>query len=327
MIQGASIGILLAFLAQSDPLPEREPFLDTPLPDLVNADTEETDVDTGVAEELQAAIIKLARDKNEQGKNLLKKYKYPEALAVFREAYELDSQNAEVVNNYGYAHALLGNFEDAEKFYEESIVLDPNRAVVYLNYSDLLVEFSPEDQKVLSNAAALLVKSRELLGNNPRVILRQARLEVLRGQLVAAERFYREYLAQHEPSEKIKVELGDFYRDMGRTEEAIRWYESVTDKKVKQLADGRLWEMEVEAQSVRLGWQGDRISAQSERLAKNAAKMFNAKKYMEAELLYRQVLKGAPTYAEAMSGYGDLLYRTGRVRAAETYWLKALVID
>ena len=52
-----------------------------------------------------------------------------------------------------------------------------------------------------------------------------------------------------------------------------------------------------------------------------------ARKYMQAEKLYRQVLKESPTYAGAMAGYGDLLYRTGRVRDAEIFWLRALVID
>ena len=328
-MSAVSAGIVGLVLFQVAPLPGQPP--EGGLPEVLVAEVADTDtlahMDTSVAEDLNQAIEKLAREKNEQGKKLLKKYKYPDALAAFREAYELDPHNAEVVNNYGYTHALLGNFDDAEKYYEESILLDPGRAVVYLNYSDLLVEYSPEDEKVLSNAAALLVKARELLGNSPRVILRQARLDVLRGQLVDAERYYREYLTQRRPSDKLRVELGDFYRDMGKTEEAIKWYEAVTDKREKQIADGRLWEMEVAAQSVRMGWQPPGPSAQSERLAKSAAKLFNAKKYGQAERIYRQVLQEAPTYAEAMSGYGDLLYRTGRVRAAEMYWLKALVID
>ena len=321
--------VLLTLLAQNDPLPEKDTSPMSPLPIVASEETADThsDVDTEVAEDLQLAISNLAKEKNEQGKKLLKRNKYPDALTLFREAYDLDASNAEVVNNFGYTHALLGNFDDAQKYYEESISIDPGRAVVYLNYSDLLVSFSPENEKALSNAAALLVKARELLGNSPRVILRQARLEVLRGQLVDAERFYREYLSQRRPSDKLKVELGDFFRDMGKTADAIEWYESVDGERMKKIAEGRIWEMEVAAQSVRLGWPGEKVSPQSERLAKSARKLFNAKKYVQSELLYLKVLKGAPTYADAMTGYGDLLFRTGRVRAAELYWLKALVID
>ncbi|MBN2671920.1 MAG: tetratricopeptide repeat protein [Deltaproteobacteria bacterium] len=283
--------------------------------------------DTEITEDVEAAIEKLAREKNEQGKKLLKKYKYPDALTVFREAYELSPENAEVVNNYGYVHALLGNVEDAKKYYEEAIALDPERAVAYLNYSDLLMESSPEDEKQLANSAALLVKAREIFGNSPKVILRQARLEVLRGHLVQGERFYKEYLVLQRPTEKLKLELGDFFRDMGKTDEAVEWYKSVKAEAVKPLADGRLWELEVEAQSVRVGWQGPEVSEKAERLANNARQLFNSRKYAQAEHLYLQALKNSPTYAGAMAGYGDLLYRTGRVREAEMSWLRALVID
>ncbi len=322
--------LLLMMLAQSAaPLEDNDTdqAADVPVPMMPNIMAPAEGMDSEVAEDLKAAIANLAREKNEQGKKLLKRFKYPEALASFREAYELDPQNAEVLNNFGYAHALLGNFEDAQKYYEESILIAPDRSVVYLNYSDLLVEFFPEDEKSLSNAAALLIKARELLGNSPRVIIRQARLEVLRGQLPEAERYYREYLVQRKPNDKLKIELGDFFRDMGKTDEAIQWYESVKDEPTLAIAEGRLWEMEVAAQSVRLGWQGDKVSPQSERLAASAQKLFNAKKYVQSERLYRQVLKESPIYAGAMAGFGDLLYRTGRVHDAEMYWLRALVID
>ncbi|MBN2527914.1 MAG: tetratricopeptide repeat protein [Deltaproteobacteria bacterium] len=318
--------IVLVTLAQGEILPPvDQPAIDTSVP--LPLPPETIAEDTEVAEDLEAAIVKLAEEKNEQGKRLLKKRNYSESLALFREAFELDPQKAEVVNNYAYVHALLGNFEDAEKYYEETIRLAPERAVAYLNYSDLLVEYSPEDGRMLSRAAGLLVKARELLGNSPKVILRQARLEVLRGQLVDAERFYKEYLSQRRPTERLKLELGDFFRDLGKAEEAIHWYEDIKDAKVKELADGRLWEMEVAAQSVRMGWPEVKVSPQSERLAQSARKLFNAKKYRQAEALYMQVLKSSPTYAGAMLGYGDLLYRTGRVRTAEMYWLRALVID
>lgn len=284
-------------------------------------------VDTSVAEDLAAAILKLAGEKNELGKKLLKKYKYPDALNAFREAFELDSTNAEIVNNFGYVHALLGNVEDARKYYLESIKLNDERAIAYINLSDLLVESFPDDERELADSSQLLVKSRELLGNSPKVILRQARLEVQRGHLIEAERFYKEYLVLRRPTEKLKLELGDFFRDMGKTDEAVQWYTSVADEKVKPLADGRIWELEVEAQSVRLGWQGPEVSKKAQRLAHNARQLFNEKKYHQAEQLYLQTLQNSPTYAGAMAQYGDLLYRVGRVREAELTWMRALVID
>lgn len=320
---------LVSFLAQAENIvPVAELKSGALASENDNADIVElVDTDDGVAEDVQAAIDKLAKEKNDQGKKLLGKYKYPEALIAFREAHTLDSDNAEIVNNYGYVHSLLGNFDDAKKYYEMAIALDPHRSIAYLNYSDLLMEYSAEDEKQLANSADLLVKARELLGNSPKVILRQARLEVLRGRLVQAERFYKEYLVLRRPTETLKLELGDFFRDMGKTDEAVDWYQSVNSEKVKPLAEGRLWELEVEAQSVRLGWQGAEVSAKSERLAHNARQLFNEKKYAHAEQLYLKVLKNSPTYAGAMAGYGDLLYRTGRVRDAELSWLRALVID
>ena len=142
-----------AVLAQTTQFPIVPPFeADT------GGDTETDDVIDPVVPELdpealEAAMAKLAMEKNAAGLELIKQQKYPAALAHFRAAYELMPDDPEIVNNYGYAHSLLGSVDDAEKHYREAIALDPERAVAYINLSDLLLKKAPDDRLTMKRAA------------------------------------------------------------------------------------------------------------------------------------------------------------------------------
>ena len=304
------------------------------------------DFDGGVAEELSRfgepdagaagamnrvlgdAMKKIAAARNAEARRLLDKKNFPLALARFREAHDLDPQNPEITGNLGYIYFLLGNHEEAERLYRLVLKLDPERFVTHLNLADLLAARGTDPER-FAEAARLLVRARELRGNKTIVILRQARVAVLRGEYGEAEGFYKEYLSHRKASDALRLEIGDFYRDLGRGEEALQWYRQIDDEEFAREAAGRIWELEVEKQTRKLGWARttEVIPAKARMLAVRGQKALARKHHQEAERFLVEALALAPAFAEARADLGDLLRATARPAAAELEYLRALAID
>ncbi len=275
------------------------------------------------------AMRKLAKSRNKEALERLARKDYPGALALLKEAYELDSENDEVANNLGYIYYLLGNEEEAERLYRETLMRDPERFTAHLNLADLLGR-DGEPNIRLEEAAGLLARARELQGNKPKVILKQARVERLRGAFEAAERFYREYLSKRKPTDRLRIELGDFFRDLGRADEALTWYQQVGDgEEVGKQAAGRIWEIEVERQARQFGWtrHPETIPAKARRLASRGRILLNRGKYVEARRALEEALALAPGFSMARADLGDLFRQTDRLDKAELSYLRALAID
>jgi tetratricopeptide (TPR) repeat protein len=282
----------------------------------------------GMTEVLEEAMKKIAATRSAEARRLLKKKNYPAALARYREAHDLDPANPEITNNLGYIYFLLGNYDEAERLYRWALKLDPERYVAHLNLADLLVARAASPER-LTEAAELLERARELKGNKPKLILRQARVATSRGEFEEAERYYKEYLALRRPTDKLRLELGDFYRDLGRTDEALEWYRQIDEEDLGQKAAGRIWEIEVERQARKFGWtrRAGAIPAKARALATRGRVALNKRRYDEAERLLREALALAPGFAMARADLGDVLLATERPAEAELSYLRALAVD
>ncbi|MDD5308637.1 MAG: tetratricopeptide repeat protein [Deltaproteobacteria bacterium] len=290
------------------------------------ADTETGVAMTGVVDE---AVRKLAEARNAEARKLMRKKDFPGALERLKDAYELDPSSAEIAGNLAYIYALLGNNAEAERLYREALALEPDRFVTYLNLADLLGRKAEAPER-LAEAATLLGKARELRGNQPKVILRQARVATLRGLFADAERFYQEYLARQKADDALRVEIGDFYRDLGREDEALSWYRQVSDADdIGQEAAKRIFELEVERQARSFGWtrKPEAVPDQARLLATRGRIELNQGRLDEAERLLRQALSLAPGFAMAHADLGDLERRRGRETEAELCDLRALALD
>ncbi|MCP4677681.1 MAG: tetratricopeptide repeat protein [Deltaproteobacteria bacterium] len=307
-------------LAASDSGPDKSPLTEK---------SGDAGLESGMTALLDDAIEKLAKARNEEGLERLSKKDYPSALKLLKEAFELDPEDPEIANNLGYIYYLLGNDDEAERLYREVLKLDPNRYTTHLNLADLLGR-DGEPLVRLEEAARLLVRARELRGNQHKVILKQARVDRLRGAFQSAERFYKKYLVKRKPTERLRIELGDFYRDLGRTEEALSWYRKVRDEEeIGKQAAGRIWEIEVERQAKRFGWTRlpETIPAKARRLAGKGRILLNQGKHAQARRLFEEAVALAPGFSMARADLGDLFNDTGRRRDAEISYLRALAVD
>jgi len=276
---------------------------------------------------------KLARMRNQHALRLFEEKKYPEALEAFREAQEMNPEDAEIANNLAYLLQVLGNHEEAEGWYRKTLELEPERAIAVLNLADLLAAETgagPEAEARLEEAASLLVKARELRGNQRKVILRQARIATRRGRFEAGVRFWRELQKNHPLDDRLRLEIGDFYRSFGREHEALEWYRSVRQGgETKKQAARRERQIAVDRDARRLGWLPgpEAVSGQARILTTRGRLLTEQGEHEEAERILREAIALAPTFAEARAAYGAVLQAAGRPDAAELAWLRALALD
>jgi tetratricopeptide (TPR) repeat protein len=286
-------------------------------------------IDTGMARLVNDAVKKLAIDRNQEALDRLEQKDHPGALGLLKQAYDLDPENPEVANNLGYLFFILGNTHEGEKYLRRSLALDPGRLVAYVNLADMLGREgeSPERQK---EAADLLEKAREIHGNIPRVILRQARVARQRHQFEDAMRFYREYVAIRKPTDRLLLEIGDFYREMGKDDEAFGWYQRVTDSNEwGKAAATRIWDIEVERQAKKYGWSArtDNIPEKAKNLVEKGQQLLEQKNSIEARRLFEEAIAISPGYAAARMRLGDLAKQNGEFLGAELAYLRALALD
>ncbi len=254
---------------------------------------------------------------------------YPKALAALRAAYDLDSQSAEIVNNLAYLLHTLGNRDEAMRYYREALVLDPGRYTAHINLADLLMERA-DSEATLAEAAELLMRARELSGNKPSVILRQARVAARRGMFEPARLHYQEYEMRVELSDRRRLEIGDFHRDFGRSDIAARYYREVAGNGVLSAeAKARLEQLELEQAAKRYGWTASLqpVPVRVRTLATRATLFYGRGRLNEARRLLEEALAMAPHYAQARMWLGDVLRDQGDRAAAELTYLRALAID
>ena len=73
-----------------------------------------------------ASLIKRAKKLEEKGKDEKAKKRYEKALKYLSKANEKNPNDADTLNYLGFALRKLGNFEEAEKYYLEGLVIKPD---------------------------------------------------------------------------------------------------------------------------------------------------------------------------------------------------------
>lgn len=281
------------------------------------------------------AFQHLARARNADGLAALQKGDLPTALARFKEAHELNPEDPEATNNLAFLHFRLGNVEDAERWYRETLKKDPQRSIAHVNLADLL-STPTADPGRLQEAAGLLVRARELRGNDAKLILRQARIAARLGQVDAAQAFYRAITEKRPPlsggglgggspdDAELSLEIGDFHRDFGKFDEALTWY-----RRHPEAAAERIRALEVEREARRWGLMrmAADVPPQARTLAARGRVALSQGRVVEAESLLTEALRLAPRFTAARLDLAEAQETNGRLAEAERQLLLGLALD
>ena len=73
-----------------------------------------------------ASLIKRAKKLEEKGKDEKAKKRYEKALKYLSKSNEKNPKDPDTLNYLGFALRKLGNFEEAEKYYLEGLVIKPD---------------------------------------------------------------------------------------------------------------------------------------------------------------------------------------------------------
>ncbi len=280
-------------------------------------------------EALDKSFKKLAKLRHNEALRHFESKDYPKALAALRAAYDLHKQDPEIVNDLAYLLHTLGNRDDAVRFYREALVLAPGRYTANINLADLLMEGTESDENQ-AEAATLLMRARELSGNKPSVILRQARVAARRGRLEEALLFYKEIEMRTDLTAARLLEIGDFYRDFGRRELAEGYYKRIApDGPHGPAAGRRLEQLNVTRTARRYGWASSLrpVPVAAQALLARARLFLGQDRLSEARSLLEDSLSQAPHYGEARMWLGDAKRRQGDLPGAELAYLRALALD
>lgn len=74
---------------------------------------------------------KKARSLNDTGLGYIQSWQFADALQVFREAYQADPSDLEIINNLGHAYMKNGDFGTAEQFILRALALSPTRSAAW----------------------------------------------------------------------------------------------------------------------------------------------------------------------------------------------------
>ncbi|MGD8861801.1 MAG: tetratricopeptide repeat protein [Myxococcales bacterium] len=277
---------------------------------------------------LLQGVDRLLESSRAEARAALQRKDYPAALAAVRRVHELDPDDLPATVQLADLLALLGNLERSEILVREVLSRAPDDAGAHLQLADLLAE--GDDDARLAEAAEHLARARELRGNRPELLLRQARLAVRRGRDAAAQAAYDDCRRAAPVDDALRLELGDFHRDFGRPERALSWYRQIEGRgRMAREAAQRIFALEVEREARRYGFTGrgrevpERVHAMIERGQARSA----GGEHAGAIELLREAVALAPTHGRARAALADALREAGRREQAELEYLRALSFD
>ena len=282
-----------------------------------------------VASLVDTVFLKMAQEANAECVRAAERKEYARALAACRRAHDAAPRDPEIASNFAYLQHLLGNVAEARRLYRLTLRLAPGRKDALLRLARLLTRTGASAAE-LKEAGQVLVRARERGGNDPRVVLEQARLAARQGRVGDAERLYIERLDLDVADDALYLELGDFYRDRGRPDDALRWYRRVQDPDGPlQRAAKRIRDIEIERRARAYGWKRPTraIPEQATTLRTQARAALGQGQLQEAARMLEAAVQTAPLFAAAHADLAEVHQAGGDTKRAGLAYLRALVLD
>ncbi len=87
-----------------------------------------------------------AYDLDRQGRQLFREHRYDEAIDKLGQAVALKPGDPVLLNNLGYLYYVVGNFDDATKYFEKTLAVDPKRKEAHGNIADAYIKMGRKQE-------------------------------------------------------------------------------------------------------------------------------------------------------------------------------------
>ena len=155
-----------------------------------------------------------------EGMAHLRAGRLPEADLRFRDAYALDTYNAQALLGLGVIAHQMGNFMLALEFFDRAIEIDGSLAAAHVNRGNSLAALQRHADAVDAFQTALS-QSADL----PSALINMATALYALGKLDDAVAALERVAGSHSVSPELLNNLGNLYKDQGRHTDALNCYE------------------------------------------------------------------------------------------------------
>ncbi|MDD9941009.1 MAG: tetratricopeptide repeat protein [Myxococcales bacterium] len=287
-------------------------------------------------ESLGPAVDRIVANSRKLARVHLSNRNYPAALRELTTVHSFVSDDPEVTEELGEVHEIVGNQEQAEHFYRETITLLQDRnvlqehAAVLLKLVALLTRRQGDGREArLREADGLVARARTLLGNTPQVALHAARLFAGRGNYELAYHEY-QHVLRASAEAGLLLEVGDFLRDFGHHDLAHEHYQRIQrPPDAVREATQRIFELLVlrERRQLGLDVRRERIPSAVLSLLERARQAAASSHPKRALPLIEQALEQAPVFPDAHAVKARVLRKLDDDVGAELAYLRALSIE
>ena len=157
---------------------------------------------------------------NSKGTSLYTLGRYEDAIRYFDQALEIDPRNVAVLSNKGNCLDSLGRYEEAIRYYDISLEIDPCNADALNNKGNCLKNLDRYEEAIRYYDKALEIDQRNVV-----VLSNKGNCLKILGQYEECLRYYDKAL-EIDPHYVFALnKKGDLFDSTGRYEEAIRYYD------------------------------------------------------------------------------------------------------
>ncbi|MEB3227493.1 MAG: tetratricopeptide repeat protein [Synechocystis sp.] len=293
-----------------------------------------------------------------QGKELVDRGNFAQAIAVYQQAASLDQNNAELYGSMGYLHTRQGQFNEAAQQFQQALKLDPNNPEYYdglgFSYANLgelsqatsaysaAISLAPKSVKYRLALGVVLLRqgdygrvrqtydeiARLQPGNDEAAVMMGAAL-LQSGQFDQAITFNREAVKYYPHRSELYLQLGSAYLEQGNLAAARQILEPRLNTDWRSVALHLTWATLMEAeQNYPAALEAYKKALRNDPQA-IAAKIGSGRMYLainqpgEAIWIFRDLTREAPNNADFYYFLGEAYVVDKKENLAKTAFEKA----
>ncbi len=173
---------------------------------------------------------------NNLGRIHLRNGELDKARRAFRQALELDPDNAETLLNIGNILRTEGRALEAERLVERALQVNPNSTGALSHLAEI-----KRDQGELDEAIRLFEEALAIDNSQPVLYLGYGDVLQRADRFQAAERAFRSVLELEPDSFRARYNLGVTYGNQRKLDEAVRWYDEALEVDPKNPDATQAW--------------------------------------------------------------------------------------